>query len=103
MACAVVRPTRMQGPGAAYYPLAPEPSRVIFVAGLVCFALVGGALGGIVPRFAEVYESVDIPLPDSTRFLCSASAVFPYVSPLYVVIAALARAVSRFLFRKGHE
>jgi len=89
----------MHGPGAAYYPLAPErePSRGIFILTWISFAVVGGILVFIVPRFAEVFDSVDVSLPASTRTLMAVSAVFPYVSPFYLVVAAFAsRRLHRF-------
>jgi hypothetical protein len=81
------------GPGAEYYPVAPEPpgpSRGVFVASLACFAIVAGVLGGIVPHFALLYDSADVPMPPMTKALVDVSRLFVALWPLWTPLLILA-------------
>lgn len=65
---------------------------------LVGFGLCLSGLGLIVPRFAEVYESVDIPPPSFTAHLLQWGHDFCMAPPLFV---ALAIGASLIIGRKG--
>lgn len=55
-------------------------------------------LGEIVPKFKEVYESVDVPLPSMTSHLLRWSEDFLRFPPLFILMALVA---SVFIAAKG--
>ncbi len=59
------------------------PTLVLLLACVACHAV---AFGVIVPRFTDVFESVDVPMPQLTILALSAARVFVAVWPLWTAL-----------------
>jgi type II secretory pathway component PulF len=72
------------------------PSLLLTVVGLVFSML----LLFIVPKFAMLFQSLDVPLPPSTRVLVSASTLFRATWPLILALTGVTIAASVHLLRR---